>query len=568
MENFLAETERNERLVLVTVFGMALYLVKCMYSPTMFVFNDEYAHLRTILNLVQTGRLFGFNPEIRVAADFPGIGLVTLGLSKVTGLSIVSSGLVVVGAARLLLMASLFLLVERLTGSPRVAGVSCLIYAGNANFLYWDAQFAYESLALPLAVTALYLLLRRSEGLREYAAPALLVGAMVVITHHLTSYALVGVLIAWTIVATLVRHNGKSGSYVPGVPTLCIALGSGLWMALAAPLTLGYLLPVLGRALGQGVNLVLHQETSRVLFANPAGPVQPHWEQTAAFGAILLVLLFLPAGLIAFRHRWSHPLTSVLAWSSVLYIVVLPLRWTAAGQETANRSGEFFFVGIALVMGIILTVRGGGGVHAEGRLILNRLAAGRRASGAMTVVTFGVCLVMFVGGVAVSWSFAERLSPPTQTSGVATIPTPDVIAAAKWMRSEYGPDHRVATDITTGLAFDTYGEQDVLSGASDGSHVWRIFDPVRMTDGVYREIDASDVQFVVVQKQLTQGLPPLAGVPVYDAGEPVGPERKAVPDAAQAKFIGAAGLSMVYNSGTITIYQVDQSFARALDKRT
>jgi hypothetical protein len=115
------------------------------------------------------------------------------------------------------------------------------------------------------------------------------------------------------------------------------------------------------------------------------------------------------------------------------------------------------------------------------------------------------------------------------------------------------------------LAFDTFGQQDVLSGASDDSHVWRIFDPLRMTGSVYRELVASQVEFVVVQKQLTEGRPALAGVTVYDAGEPLAPERKPVPQASQAKFIGAPGLSMVYKSGTITIYQVDQTLARALE---
>jgi uncharacterized membrane protein len=39
-----------------------------------------------------------------------------------------------------------------------------LIYMANPNFLYFDAQFSYESLALPLAILVLYALARRVDA--------------------------------------------------------------------------------------------------------------------------------------------------------------------------------------------------------------------------------------------------------------------------------------------------------------------------------------------------------------------------------------------------------------------
>jgi hypothetical protein len=389
---------------------------------------------------------------------------------------------------------------------------------------------------------------------------------MVVITHHITTYAILCLLIAWTVMGLIRRRHGHPGVYVPLVPTLSLALGAGLWVALVAPLTVGYLLPVAERALSQGLDLVLHQQPSRVLFANPGGAVQPHWEQWAAFGAAGLVVIFVPVGLVAFHHRWPHPLTSVLAWTSLLYIVLLPLRLTYYGQEAANRSGEFLFVGLALIISLVLIAPPGFvRAHARNRRLVTLLGSWRRLRGGTAAVAFVVCSVMFIGGIAISWSFADRLPPPVNASVVPLTPTQDVIEAALWMRSEFGPDHRVATDITTGLAFDTFGDQDVLSGESDGSHVWRIFEPVRMTRVVYRELVASRVNFIVVQKQLTYGLPPVAGVPVYDSGEPLAADHQPVSRASQAKFVTAPGLSMVYTSGTITIYQVNLSRARTLE---
>ena len=69
--------------------------------------------------------------------------------------------MIVVGAARVLMMLALFLLYERACGDSRLAGVGALVYAANPGFLFFDAQFAYESLALPLAVFTLWCIQRR-----------------------------------------------------------------------------------------------------------------------------------------------------------------------------------------------------------------------------------------------------------------------------------------------------------------------------------------------------------------------------------------------------------------------
>ena len=252
----------------------------------------------------------------------------------------------------------------------------------------------------------------------------------------------------------------------------------------------------------------------------------------------------------------------VLAWTSALYVLMLPLRFTEAGQEAANRSGEFLYVGIGIVLATMLV--GGTQTASRGRTrATKRLRhAWWRSNAAATTTAFAVCVVMFTGGVAVSWNFAARLYPPPSVSAVPKVTTPDDIVAARWFLREYGPNHRIATDITTGLAFVTDGDQDVLSGASDGAHVWRIFFPSEMTRGVYNELANSKVQFVVIQKQLTEGVPPSAVVPVYDAGEPARNEVRPINVASEQKFASAVGVSRVYGSGTITIYRVNLDQAR------
>jgi hypothetical protein len=557
------DTSRNERLVLVVVLGMTMYLVKCMYSPTVFVFHDEFAHVRTILNIQSSGRLFGFNPEIKVAADYPGLALVTLGLVKLTGLSIVTSGMVVIGAARVVLMLSIFLLAERLTGSPRVAGVACLIYAGNPNFLYWSAQFAYESLALPLALAVAYLVLRRSDGDKRETALVVLIAAMMIITHHLTTYFVFLMLVAWLVVAVIRRRRGHPDDYLPIVPILFLGVATALWLILAAPATIGYIVPVLVLSFQQGIDVVLRHQSSRVLFKNPGGPVEPIWERIMGLGSVLLIVVTLPFALLRRWRRRAHPLTSVIAWAALLYVLLLPLDLTDIGEEAALRSGDFLFVGIGLALATMLVTTTVRAEHARVRRFVRLKAAWRRVRVAQTTAAFFVCVVIVTGGMTLSWNFAKILAPPPHVIGTPAITTPDVIEAARWFRGAYGPNHRIETDITTGLAFVSYGDQNVLSEATDRANVWFVFFPTTMTHAVYHELSARRVQFIVVQKELTEGVPKAYGVPIFDQGEPPNDDLHAIPVAAQTKFSTSAAFTMVYRSGTITIYRVNQAQVRA-----
>src|SRR4029077_1361510 len=125
---------------------------------------------------------------------YPGLEGAASALMKLTGASAYGAGLILIGAARLVLVASLFLLFQRVSGSARIAGLGVAIYAGNFNFLYWGAQFSYESLALPIFVFVLMAFAERGaeprQRGREWGLPIVLGTAAIVVTHHLTSYAL------------------------------------------------------------------------------------------------------------------------------------------------------------------------------------------------------------------------------------------------------------------------------------------------------------------------------------------------------------------------------------------
>lgn len=540
----LSRRGREARLAVALAFGLALYLAKVVYEPTAFTFHDEFAHYRNAANLLASGRLFGYNPLIRATGYYPGLAVATDAVARVTGLSVYTSGLILIGCARPALVGALFLLVDELLGSARAAGVAVLVYAAGPNFLYWDAQYGYESLALPLAVLTVFFLARR--GGRPPGAPAVLcslaAALAVVATHHITAWVLAALLLAWAAAAWLRRRSEGSSAgtgagaaqFAPSLPATVTSSTAVVWVLAVAPITIGYIGPVVTRAAVQGFQLIVELHTSRTLFANTGqAATAPQWERAAAIAATLVILATVAVALYRSRRTGLPLIAKLLAWSSLAWVALLPLRFTAGGQETANRSSEFLYVGIAICFA----------------LLFERLPDSSRRR------MLALCLValVFVGGVSVSWNYAQRLAPDYRLTNGSAAVTPDDRALARWMLATLGPGHRVATDDQTGLALGSVGRQDVLSSAEDGSRGWLIFYPPTVTSDVLAEIHRSAVEYVVVQRDVLD-LP--TGVTRFDDSEPAQYYNSPLTAASLTKFDASPAFREIYTAGSLHVYQV------------
>ncbi len=157
------QASRRERLGLVLAVALALNVVKLLHSPLMFTLYDELLHWRTVTDLLQSERLFGSNPLLPVSPDYPGLESLTAALAQILGWGAFPAALAVLAVAQVVFALALFLFFEQADGSARVAALAALIYMANPDFVYFDNQFAYESLALPLAMVALWAELRRQR---------------------------------------------------------------------------------------------------------------------------------------------------------------------------------------------------------------------------------------------------------------------------------------------------------------------------------------------------------------------------------------------------------------------
>ncbi|HEX4008889.1 MAG TPA: hypothetical protein VHX62_02705 [Solirubrobacteraceae bacterium] len=536
------DARRGERLGLVAILGLAMYLAKVCYSPSLLVFSDEFVHVRSVYEALHTGHLFSFNPLLPVAARYPGIGVLAGTLSAITGLPIATTGLICIGAARLILMISLFLIAERLSGSSRAAGLACLIYVANPNFLYWSAQFSYESVALPLVLFSVYLVIERAAaGPNRYLSAATgLTMFAVVITHHLSAYALGLALIVWCVAAAIVRRRTGRPVYAPVVPAGLLIAAAVAWLAFAAPITIHYLTNIQSVARQGIVNVITGQTKQRGLFS-ASGGTPPDWVRALSFLSVGILIIGIFTA-IPFVWRRRNRVALVLALGvAVLFPILLPLRFVGGANETATRSTEFVYVGVGVV------VAAG---FAETWL-------GSRSRRGLKLALAGIIgTIVVLGGIAAGWQYDERLPPDDSARGVPFEPDAQEVAAAQWSRTDLGPGQRFASDAVDRLSLAALGGQRTLWAPTDHASAWQIFLPPTVTPAVQRAIREGHVKYLLVERRLSEGVPDSGYY--FDIGEPGSSHRVTpIPAATLAKFDHAPGFARIFDSGHVQIYRVE-----------
>jgi hypothetical protein len=533
---------RQERLALVALLACALYAVKMMHSPTSFTFSDELLHLRGADDVARSGALFPENPLLPVGPLFPGLVSATVALHKIGGLSLFAAGALTLGAARLILALALFLFYEQVGRSARLAGIATLLYTANPSFLFFSAQYSYESLALPLAAITLFAAARRSFGTRARVGLtllALLALGAVVVTHHLTSYALTAFLALWALVASLLGAR-QEDRWAPGGLALLALVASLSWLAYIATVTFSYLAaPIRGAAAG-ALELIAGEAQSRELFRAANGELAPLPERLAGFASVILILLGLPLGL---RRVWRDYRRSAVALAlglaTLAYPASLGLRLSERGAEIANRSSSFVFLAVAFVLACWAAHL----VARPGPLRLRQLSLGATAT------------LIFAGGAVVGWAPWARLPGPYLPAADTRSIEAQGLAAAQWASAALGPNQRIVADRTNRLLLGTYGRQRPVTSYSDKLRTAQIIFAPTLGPSERDILRRGQVRYVVVDRRLGEALPSVATY--VERGEDRLPYFQApIPRAALDKFDTIPDVSRVFDSGDIVIYDV------------
>ena len=512
---------------------------KLLRAPAYFNFYDELAHLRAVQELLDGHALLAENPLNNVVASYPGLHAVTAALAAATGCSAFVAGNVVAVVAHCLSGAALYLLAERLLGRPRLALLAALVFMANPAFFYFDAQFSYETLALPLACVALMLALRL-PGTVPRQRPALLAATAavvlaVVVTHHASAYVLTGVL---AVAAAAAALRGPPPRAWPHLATLAVlaATASAVWLATVARYTLRYLGPYVVSNLASIPGFVRSSEAARPLFA---GSTIPRYEIAGSYGSVLVLAGLFGAGLWSLWRDRERRLDAgwwTLALLAGLYFASLPLVALRVDQA-AKRLWEFAFVGLALIAALALA------------------GLARRAGRAGQVAAASLLLLLYVGGVSTRSGEHIRFPGPYAPSADPRATTADVVASARWLERTQGPGNRVLGDRTVGATLGAYGQQVPVTWPYYGFRVWEVFMPERLGPGVLAELDRSATRWVAVDGRAA-GRPPLTGY-YFDESEPGAFTGQALTSAALGKF-DAAPFQRLYDNGNVKLYRYDR----------
>jgi hypothetical protein len=566
----MTSPSRAERIVLLLLLAVGLYLAKVLQSPTSFTLYDELQHVRPALDLLDSGRLFSGNPLLPVYTYFPGLEIATVGVAASSGNDLFLSGVLVIGAARILLVLALFTVYELAGADARIASIAVAIYAANPNFVFFGGQYSYESLALPLAIGAVALVAWREShaGRRAWiTVGSMLVIAAVVVTHHISSYTLIAFLGLWAIAERIapppilvVRgsdapphdQSGRRGIRVTlpigvgGLALFTAVLAVG-WMVYVAQIAVRYLAPAVAN-LGEFVRLMLGLSSTRALFVTASGPA-PLWEPIVSFAAVLLILAALPFGWwIVWGRPQGRALRLVLAAIAVAYPASLALRLAPRGAELSSRTTDFVFVGVAFIVGLAISRIDFSVTFAQGQRAIRPAAAAAAAAAA-------AISVLFVGGLTIGSPAWARLPGPYLVSADARSIETEGIDAARWMLRELGPDNRIATDRINRLLMGVYGHQTPITEFAHGVQTALLFESPTWTASDVDLVRTGGIRYVVVDGRLSHGLPETGHY--FETGEPLDLVRTEPLDAAAlTKFSAIPGVDLIFDSGNIKIYDL------------
>jgi hypothetical protein len=532
-----ARPKRIERLTLALLLGLTLYLAKVLHDPFGFTFGDELAHAPNANAIIRTHELFHANSILPVTPYYPGLESVTAALASMTGLTSFGAGLIVIAVARVVMMISLFLLFERLSHSERVAGIAAAIYTANSNFVFFSAQFSYESLALPLMVMVLFCVVeaRTTRARAPWSVAAFVGTGGIVVTHHMTSYALCAVLIAVCVTGAAIGRTGFGAT--PWRFALFALSASAAWLIFVASATFGYLTPVLTNAFVATLHTVSNESAPRTLFAShQAGQQAPLLERSTAIASVLVLAAGFPFGLRALwrRHR-NDPVVIVLGLAGAAFFGTVALRLVPDAWETANRSSEFLFLGVSFTLALV-------------RLDRWRPRAAPWLGASLTVASLSV---VFAGGLISGWQPELRLSQPYRIEADHHVIDPEGRQLARWVRIQLGTGRRIAASDADARSLATYSAAFSIAGTYPD--VVDILKTTTLPAWQVSLLRDNRLQLVAVDRRL-RSFDVLAGY-FFDARRGSQPAEPLLPVGVVRKF-ERAGADRVYDSGHIIVFDL------------
>jgi hypothetical protein len=492
----------------------------------------------------------------------------------------------VVLAARVALVLALCDAVEQLTGSPRAGGLAVAAYSVSAQFIFFNSQFAYQTLALPLALAAVAFVARA----RWVDNPGpLLVGATVcllavAVTHHVTSFLTAAFLAVWT-----VAQRGRPARRRVFYGALIATITTTMWAIVQWSLLRAYLGPIADDMATQ-VTGGFH----RTPFHDESGEVEPMWERllmlyyavaiTAVVSTLMLIsarsilrrrrsgtdrepalevaddrksrnaptTFRLPVGLTAcFSSLKRSPESDSQRWEPPLFLVLMaatiPILFAARVMPSWGALGDRVLTFLYLPLSALVAegaVRWSRGLRQSNDAQRNQLKLFRRL---VILLATGVFVGGHLMGSGPDWA---RLPGSYLVSADGRSMDAETLAAARWAVDGLPVGSRVAADrVSSVLLSSEAGAWPVMKG-EDGLFTPNLYFADSWGPEESRTVRHLHLRYLYVDRRFVHGLPHLGSY--FYKGETSQPQR--LTRAELTKFDNVAGLRAVYRHGPIVIY--------------
>jgi len=612
---------RGEALGIAWFVPIATYSLTVAYSPTQFRFLDEFFTVRTTQSILATHHLFHSNPALVVSPQYPGIEIATSALVSLSHLSIFAAASLIVSFAHLLLCLGIFYLFLEVTHKRRVAALAVLVYSTGPQFQFFDSYFIYEALALPLMVGCLLATVRMFKATSwtvavSWTLTATVCAAATVVTHHVTSYVMIGFLLALAVVQAL--RPSRTRRDLLGFAIILTALALVVfWDFDVATHTVTYFAPTM-EGIAQALSTYFHAGGHHAASAArpPSGPLV---DTTLEYLSILLLYALSALGawkVWRSRHKARSSLASAFALATVGLLLALGLRVLGPdGSELYGRASTYFLLPSGLAIAFAITaIR----YRLERRWLHRVVQLGRRlpAPNFGASVSFwrrrrtqsAVCSKTTPGGTTKSSTWRLRLPTgfighvaaaagrtpvhplkfrisPAHWTGAAVIillgvgsvaggwpayyaRLPGSFRAEAWERSvdqhnldlaawaarSLPPNYGVASVYVTGTLLTSLGHESAPSGVAP------LFLTPHFAASTRRLVRRKRIDFIVVDGRMSEQLPADGS---YFPNDPnAGRYRAPIPRRDLTKFNGVAGVSRIFEDGTMTVYALAGSLYR------
>lgn len=533
-----AHLDRATRNAAVLCLGLGPTLFWRATNPMLFTGFDEQLHMRTLGDILSSHRLFEANPLLEVSPRYPGIEAVAT-LVHQLGVPTMAAAFVVIVICRVVLVTVLCDAVEHLTGSERAGGLAVAVYALSSQYVFFNSQFAYQTMALPLALAAVSFIARAHEAddPMPFVGGATVCVLAVSVTHHVTSFLTAGLLLAWAVVE---RGRGRSWTAYGALAAIAATLA---WAIVQRQLLSDYFGPIIDDVRAQFVG-----GERRELFKDSAGTAARSLDQylllyyAAALSVIVLVILVLA---YRERHLQMGRLVLVAAMSASIP-VLLAARVVPKGGELFDRSNSFLFIPFSLYVASFAAWFWWREEHHYGFKQHRRVMTVRLVGIALASAAF---LGGYILGSGANWA---RLPGPYIPAADTRSMDAETLAAAKWARDALPAGSRIAADrVSSTLLASQAGLWPVMKGPN-GTDAAALY--VARTWGA-AETDLAGsmrLRYLYVDLRLADQKPPFGSY--FFNGETGDGEQ--LTKQQLAKFDRVPGITVAYRHGPVSIYDL------------